>query len=91
MGRSRQKKKPKPHRGSCNVTKTCKQRGGEMFHCRTCEELRDAGKKTDDEVYRVQFCVGHRDKGIAKIKRHALLAHPVNILRVTVAGLKGEL
>jgi hypothetical protein len=86
-----QKKREKPHRGRCTVAKKCKHRGGEIFHCITCEQLRDAGKKTDAEVFRIQTCVAHRDKAIAKIKTHALVKHPVNILKVTIAGLKGEL
>lgn len=83
--------KQEPHRGDCTITKKCDQRGGEIFHCITCENLRDAGKRDADKVYTVQTCVAHRDKAIEKIKRHALISHPVNILRVTAAALKGEL
>ena len=86
----RKPKKDKPHRGPC-FAKECKERGGEIFHCITCEQLRDAGKKTDADVFRIQTCVLHRDKAIAKIKTHALVKHPVNIVKVTIAGLKGEL
>ena len=85
------RKKVKPHRGKCTATKRCEERGGEMFHCVTCENLRDAGKLEDDKVFRIQTCVPHRDHAVVRMKRHALVAHPVNILRVTVAALKGEL
>ena len=86
----RRKKKEKPHRGPC-FDDSCEERGGEIFHCITCEDLRDAGKKKPDEVFSIQCCVFHRDAAVDKIKRHALIAHPVNILRATVAGLKGNL
>lgn len=86
----RRRKKVEPHRGDC-FDSECKERGGEKFHCITCESLRDAGKKKAGDVFVIQTCVIHRDKAIEKIKKHALVAHPVNILRATVAGLKGNL
>ncbi len=57
----------------------------------TCEQLRDAGKKTDAEVFTIQTCGLHRERALQIIKRHALVAHPINIVRATIAGLRGEL
>ena len=78
-----------PHRGPCFV-EGCEERGGQMFHCVTCEELAAKGKILEADVFRVQYCVNHAAEAEARIKRHALIAHPYNILRVAVAALKGE-
>jgi hypothetical protein len=83
-------KKQKPHQGPCFI-EGCKGRGGEIFHCRTCEALVAAGKKKEDDVFRLQVCTQHRDEALWLMKRHALLAHPFNILRATGAALKGQL
>lgn len=78
------KRKPKPLRDKCFVD-GCKRRGGEKFTCRTCEGL---GRK---KPYELAACVLHREEALAKVKKHTLVKHPVNIVRATIAGLKGEL
>lgn len=82
--------KPKRHRGPC-YAQDCKRNGGIIHHCITCETLAEAGKIEETAIYRVQTCDHHAFKALQKIRKHALLAHPVNILRATVAGLKGDL
>lgn len=64
----------------------CQNNGDETFHCRTCESL-DKGEKT----FRIQTCFVHKADAVAKIKTHALVKHPSNILRVAVAAIKGDL
>jgi hypothetical protein len=76
--------------GACFEDK-CHEVGGESFVCRTCEELVAAGKRKPEHVFRVQTCPKHREKAEAKVRAHAILAHPYNMLRVVGAGLKGEL
>lgn len=87
------KKKPKKarrHKGPC-YHEGCKRNGGIIHHCITCEKLAAAGKIDPDKIYRVQCCDTHAFKALERIKHHALIGHPVNILRATIAGLKGEL
>jgi hypothetical protein len=54
-----------------------------LHECLTCEGL---GR----EVFARQACDLHDAEALAEVKRHALVAHPINILRVLVAGLRGE-
>lgn len=84
-----QKKRGKPHKGSC-YTEGCKGRGGEKFECLTCEKLYFAGKRTKDEIFVIQACSKHRFQALADVKKHAVVKHPVNLLRVMGAALKGE-
>jgi hypothetical protein len=83
----------RPHKGPC-FKKGCKQNGGTIHHCVTCEKIRDAQGSDPitkvHEVFTVQCCAVHFDEGLKKIRRHAVTAHPVNLLRVVAAGLKGE-
>jgi hypothetical protein len=81
--------KERPHRGPCFVD-GCENRGGEIVHCRTCEQLVEAGKRKPEHVFTVQHCALHTHEAQAKAKAHALLAHPYNILRVTASILKGD-
>ena len=74
-------KMAEPHRGPC-FKKGCKQNGGTIHACITCEKLH--------EIFAVQCCAVHYDEGLKKVRRHAVTAHPVNLLRVVAAGLKGE-
>jgi hypothetical protein len=53
-----------------------------MHECITCEKL---GKN-----YRIVCCGEHNVAGLAKLKKHALVRHPSNLLGVIAAGLKGE-
>jgi hypothetical protein len=53
-----------------------------MDECLTCEGL---GK-----AHRVHSCAEHRAAGVAAVKKHALVKHPANLLRVVAAGLRGE-
>jgi hypothetical protein len=85
MGRGflkNKRKRPKQDAGACFVD-DCKVNGDETFHCKTCEAI---GK-----TFSVQTCPWHREDAAAKIKKHALTAHPVNLLRAVVAGLNGDL
>jgi len=50
--------------------------------CLTCEKL---GKST-----RFLSCAKHRQAGMSATKKHALVKHPSNLLRVIGAGLAGE-
>jgi hypothetical protein len=84
MGRLRIKKKNKRQLGICAF---CHRRAKATHHCRTCESLRDAGKR--DEVFHIQFCRAHAPEAQSAIRRHALGAHPVNILRAAGAVLRG--
>lgn len=49
-----------------------------QYDCRTCE------------TFSIKACRKHEKKGMYDIRQHALLKHPVNILRVAAAALKGE-
>jgi hypothetical protein len=68
--------------------KGCTEKGVGMDECLTCEQLVAAGKRT--KAFRVVSCAQHRLDGLAAVKKHALVKHPVNLLRVIAAGLKGE-
>lgn len=84
----KKKPKPQPLPGPCDV-EGCRQRGGELFECQTCLDLAAAGKLTG-EVFKRKPCVDHRDKALEQVRRHAVTAHPVNLLRVAAAALRGE-
>ena len=78
-----QKKTGKPHKGPCYAD-DCDRRGGEIFACVTCEDL---GR---ENPFRLQACSLHRFDALQEVKRHAVVKHPVNLLRVMGAALKGE-
>jgi hydroxylamine reductase (hybrid-cluster protein) len=65
----------------------CKRRAKAKHECLTCEKLVEAGKQ--DTVFFAAGCGHHAQEAIERIKKHALTAHPVNILRGVVAQLKG--
>lgn len=73
--------------GVCFVS-GCPHPAGETFECITCEKLVAKGKRKS--VYGLPACVYHRETAYTTLKQHALAAHPVNILRGTMAVLKGE-
>jgi hypothetical protein len=87
------------HRGPC-FKKDCQLNGGTIHTCITCEKLAAEAMSRGDvggalipdehEVFVIQCCRVHYDEGLKRVKRHALTAHPVNLLRVMAAGLKGE-
>jgi hypothetical protein len=89
--RRRNKVVMKPHHGAC-FKEGCQENGGTIHTCLTCEKLAGAGGEAvlGTPIFIVQCCTTHYDEGLKRIKRHALTAHPVNLLRVMAAGLKGE-
>lgn len=80
------KKKPKIT-AKCSYD-DCNRRAKAKHECITCEYLLDAGKV--ESVHTVYACGHHQAEGLAAMKRHALTAHPINIVRAAVAALKGE-
>lgn len=98
MAKKRRKKKPraklvrerKRAKTTCLV-KDCAQPIAAEGSCRTCEAQVELGKRTEAEVYKVAFCQFHLSEATAKLKRHALLAHPQNIPKAVLAGLTGAL
>lgn len=66
----------------------CRKRAKVIHECRTCIALKEAGKR--DEVFETTGCAQHAEEALQEIKKHALLAHPSNLLRASVAALKGE-
>lgn len=66
----------------------CRKRAKVVHECLTCVALKEAGKR--DEVFETAGCAQHAEAALQEIKRHALLAHPVNLLRAGIAALKGE-
>ncbi len=62
--------------------KGCELDGRNHHACITCEKL---GKE-----HKVHYCPLHRQETLGAVKRHALLKHPANLLRVVGAGLAGE-
>lgn len=50
--------------------------------CLTCKRLGKSFVKL--------ACLHHYEAALSAVRRHALVKHPVNILRATIAGLKGE-
>lgn len=77
-----------PHQGPC-FKKGCKQNGGTIHTCITCEKLASSTSQ-GGEVFQVQCCTVHYHDGLKKVRRHAITAHPANLLRVVAAGLRGE-
>lgn len=68
----------------------CTTNGGTIHHCVTCEKLAEVRSIPPSVVVRIQTCRKHNALAVKKIRKHALVAHPMNMLRVVVAGLKGE-
>jgi hypothetical protein len=74
-------------KGPCNID-GCRRKAKIKFDCLTCEALVEAGKTKT--AFAVRVCKPHGARGQQRIRRHALVAHPVNILRAGLAALKGE-
>ncbi len=74
-------------KGPCFV-KGCRRGAKVKYECRTCESLVEASKASS--VHTVKACRYHGGRGMQAIRRHALIKHPVNILRAGLAALKGE-
>lgn len=73
------------HAGPCgrlHQGKACLRKARVMRECITCERQ---GKK-----FITKACRHHSLEAEAEIRRHALTAHPVNLVRFVVAKLKGE-
>jgi hypothetical protein len=68
----------------CSVSSGCNRKAQVKHECLTCLKLK-AGT-----VFVVCGCRWHKAEALTIIKRHALTAHPVNMLRAGVAALKGE-
>lgn len=79
--------KPKKRRLSspCDF---CKRRAKAKHECITCDWLKKDGKT--DAIFTVHACGHHQEEGMAKIRKHALVAHPINLIRAAIAALKGE-
>lgn len=73
--------KPKKLKERCC---SCRRRAKVKHECITCIEL---GRET---VFTVCACFFHADSALQDIKKHTLVAHPVNLLRAGIAALKGE-
>ena len=87
LGRKLRRHKAKAARaigyGTCSDPK-CHARATSRHECQTCERL-------GLEVFEVTPCSAHYESELQRIKRHAMVGHPVNLLRAAIAGLKGEL
>jgi hypothetical protein len=72
-------------RGMC-VVDGCKRKAHPQgrFVCITCE------KKDEDPPFSLQACGPHSNAVLMMVRKHALSAHPVNILRATAAVIKGD-
>lgn len=66
--------------------KGCDKPGIGMDECLTCEQL----GRTGSRKFKVVSCEDHRMEGLGMVKKHALVKHPSNLLRVIGAGLMGE-
>lgn len=75
--------------GPCEHEGCTKKARGEHV-CLTCEKLHEAGKLEEPEIHRKRYCASHREAMLTKVRKHAVTAHPANLLRVIAAGLKGE-
>ena len=68
-------------RGPC-FAEGCEKNGSRTHRCVTCEKRgRDFSR---------QCCPEHNEQGLGEVRRHALVKHPANLLRVVAAGLAGE-
>ena len=84
--RLKRPKKPPRFKEACSWTNEeafCTARAKTKFECRTCE---DTGK----DVFTLFACAFHAEEVQKQIRRHALVKHPVNIVRVAAAVLKGD-
>ena len=98
QGLAKQRKIDRAHYGTCDAPLEEAPLGCELdatseHVCLTCEALVAAGKKgkgPDGGVFRRKVCPLHRGAALEAVKRHALSAHPVNMLKMAVAVLKGD-
>lgn len=58
------------------------------YVCIACEHL--AQNKPNREIHASYGCKNHSEWALARMKKHALTKHPVNLLRAVAAGLAGE-
>lgn len=63
----------------------CKRRSDVTHECITCEKL---GK---EPIFTVHGCIHHKAAVLVIIKRHALGAHKINILKATAHALAGDI
>lgn len=69
-------------KGQCFI-EGCHRKAKVAHECLTCEKL-------DKPIHTVKACRIHQARAMQAIRRHALVAHPVNLVRAIVATLKGE-
>ncbi len=79
---SRPRQRPPKLKERCSH-EGCNARAKQKHECLTCEKL---GK----EVFTIAGCREHASWALTMVKRHALVKHPVNMLRVGAAALRGE-
>lgn len=89
MGRLKldKKKRPLRIRHLCSHD-GCGRRAMATRECITCEKLVEAGKR--NAVHTLHSCGLHQSEILEAMKKHVLVGHPSNIVRATVAALKGE-
>lgn len=68
----------------------CTRRSKQTHECLTCIRLHEEGELKEEKPMVVHSCWRHTGQVIEELKRHALIKHPSNIVRATVAALKGE-
>ena len=69
--------------GPC-FAEDCQNNGDQTLYCSTCEA------KGRPSPHKIQTCSPHLHEALREMKKHVLGKHPVNILRVTAAALRGE-
>ena len=74
-------------RNECS-TDGCKARAKVKNVCITCEYLVAAHKRED--VHIVYGCSRHAHDALEGAKKHALTAHPSNLVKAAIAALGGE-
>lgn len=72
-------------REPCDV---CQKMDVARYECKTCESLVAAGK--DYKIFTTRGCAEHIEVARSKMRQHAMLGHPVNIVRAAAAALRGE-
>lgn len=95
---AKQRKIDRAHYGTCDATLEEAPLGCELdatseHVCLTCEKLvaeGRAGKGPDGGIYRRKVCPLHRGAALEAVRKHALVAHPINILKMAVAVVRGD-
>lgn len=80
-----------PEKGKIRIP--CQLEATSEHVCLTCEQLLEAGKPAkgpDGQAFRHKVCLVHRGMALEAVRKHALVAHPVNLLKMVVAAVKGD-